>query len=83
MYLPSTLYERAPHYWIFIGVLLVVLGIYHGFEVGGTFLYTGVALGLASCFWGARVLVRRSRQANDNDVVTSSASADQDRITGL
>ena len=76
MYLPSTLYERAPHYWIFIGVLLVVLGIYLGFEIGGTFLFTGVTLGLASCAWGVRIITRRSRRANDTDVATSPVSAD-------
>ena len=76
MHLPNSLYERAPHYWISIGILLVVLGIYLGFEIGGTFLFTGVTLGLASCAWGVRVLTRRARKANDTDVVTSPASAD-------
>ena len=30
MYLPDSLYERAPHYWLFIGLLLVVLGVTYG-----------------------------------------------------
>ena len=76
MYLPSTLYERAPHYWIFIGVLLVVLGIYLGIEVGGSFLFTGVTLGLASCAWGIRVLIRRARRADNDNVAASPVSAD-------
>ncbi len=75
MYLHNTLYERAPHFWIFIGVLLVMLGIYLGIEISNTFLFTGVTLGLASCAWGARILMRRSLRTND-DVATSSASAD-------
>ena len=76
MYLPSTLYERAPHYWIFIGVILVVLGIYLGIEVSATFLFTGVTLGLASCAWGIRVFTRRARRGNGDDVATSPISPD-------
>ena len=76
MYLHNTLYERAPHYWIFIGVLLVVLGVYLGVEMSSTFLIVGVILGLASCAWGVRILVRRSRQSNDADIATSTASTD-------
>ena len=76
MYLHSTLYERAPHYWIFIGVLLVILGIYLGVELSSTFLFLGITLGLASCAWGIRILVRRSRQSNEANVAVSSVSAD-------
>ena len=76
MYLHSTLYERAPHYWIFIGVLLVVLGIYLGVELSSTFLFLGITLGLASSAWGIRILMRRSRQSEDADVATSPVSVD-------
>lgn len=74
MYLPNSLYERAPHYWLFIGMLLVVLGIYLGIEMSSTFLYTGVSLGLASCAWGALILLRRSRESSDSDAIESAAS---------
>ncbi len=76
MYLHSTLYERAPHYWIFIGVLLVILGIYLGVELSSTFLFLGITLGLASCAWGVRILMRRSRESNEANVAVSSVSAD-------
>ena len=76
MYLHSTLYERAPQYWIFIGVLLVILGIYLGVEMSGTFLFVGVTLGLASCAWGIRILMRRARRTDDATVETSSVSVD-------
>ena len=76
MYLHNTLYERAPHYWIFIGILLVVLGTYLGIEMSSTFLFAGVILGLASCAWGIRILMRRSRRSNGADVATSTVSAD-------
>jgi len=76
MYLHSTLYERAPQYWIFIGVLLVILGIYLGVEMNSTFLVVGVTLGLASCAWGVRILIRRARQSDDADVTATSVSAE-------
>ena len=74
MYLPNSLYDRAPHYWLFIGMLLVVLGIYLGIEMSSTFLYLGVLLGLASCAWGARIFLRRSRRSGDSDAIESAAS---------
>jgi len=74
MYLPNSLYERAPHYWLFIGMLLVVLGIYLGIEMSSAFLYTGVSLGLASCAWGARIFLRRSRESSDSGAIESAAS---------
>jgi len=76
MYLHSTLYEKAPQYWIFIGVLLVILGIYLGVEMSSTFLFVGVTLGLASCAWGIRILVHRARRSNDADGVTTTVSVD-------
>lgn len=76
MYLHNTLYEKAPHYWIFIGVLLMILGVYLGIEMSSTFLFTGVTLGLASCAWGARILTRRSRRSNDENTATSAVSVD-------
>jgi hypothetical protein len=76
MYLHSTLYERAPQYWIFIGILLVILGAYLGIEMSSTFLYVGLSLGLASCAWGVRILVHRARRSEDADVEVSSVSVD-------
>lgn len=76
MYLPESLYERAPHYWVFIGLLLVVLGVYLGIQVNTRFFVLGAGLGLASCAWGIRVFLRRSRQPGEADVVSTAASAD-------
>jgi len=76
MYLPNTLYERAPHYWILIGMLLVILGIYLGVELSEKFMVLGVLLGAASCGWGIRILVRRARRAGEADVARSASTAD-------
>jgi tetrahydromethanopterin S-methyltransferase subunit C len=75
MYLPNSLYERAPHYWLFIGLLLMIVGIYLGVQVDSKFMLVGVSLGAASCMWGIRVLLRRTRKAGEADVV-SATSAD-------
>ena len=60
MWLPKLFYERAPHYWLFIGLLLIIVGMYLGFEVNRVYLYVGVGLGVGSCLWSARVLARRN-----------------------
>jgi hypothetical protein len=60
MWIPGPFYERAPHYWLFMGLLLVVLGIYLGIELNRAFLYAGVALGAASCGWAIRVFQHRA-----------------------
>ena len=76
MYLPNSLYERAPHYWLFIGMLLVVLGVYLGIQVDTKFLVLGVGLGTLSCLWGTRILLRRSRRPGEADVVGASSTVD-------
>ncbi len=75
MHLPTTLYERAPHYWIFVGMLLVVLGLYLGAELSQTFTLFGVTAGLASCAWGIFIFVRRSRR-DKSDAGASTITSD-------
>ncbi|MDH3334410.1 MAG: hypothetical protein OES59_00420 [Gammaproteobacteria bacterium] len=76
MYLPNSIYERAPHYWLLIGLLLVILGVYLGIEMNSKFLAAGVLLGLSSCAWGVRVFLRRSRRPGEADVASSPVSSD-------
>jgi hypothetical protein len=76
MHLPNSLYERAPYYWLFTGLLLVVLGTYLGVQVDTKFLFIGVTLGLASFLWGIRVFVYRTRKPGEADVATSTSTAD-------
>ncbi len=76
MYLPNSVYERAPHYWLLIGLLLVILGVYLGIEMNSKFLVVGVLLGLASCAWGVRVFMRRSRRPGEVDVASPTVSSD-------
>ncbi len=76
MYIPESLYERAPQYWLFVGLLLVILGVYLGLQVNNKFLFVGVSLGLLSCAWGVRVFVHRARKAGEADVVGASSTSD-------
>ena len=76
MYLPNSLYERAPHYWLFIGLLLVIVGIYLGVQVDSKFLFLGVTMGLASCLWGIRVFLHRTRKAGEADIAPASSGTD-------
>ena len=76
MHLPGTLYERAPHYWLFTGLLLMVLGIYLGLQMDPVFLYLGVTLGVLSCVWGVRVFLRRARKPGEANVANPSSSSD-------
>lgn len=76
MYLPNSLYERAPQYWLFIGLLLMILGIYLGIQIDSKFTIVGVGLGILSCGWGVRILLRRARKPGEADVVSVSSTAE-------
>lgn len=76
MYLPNSIYERAPHYWLFVGMLLIILGVYLGVQVDSKFTVLGVSLGALSCVWGVRILLRRARKPGEADVVSASSTAD-------
>lgn len=70
MWLPTPVYERAPYYWLLLGLLLIVTGTYLGLQADRIYLYLGAPVGLASCAWGIRVLMRRRirRPAADLDL---------------
>jgi tetrahydromethanopterin S-methyltransferase subunit C len=76
MHLPNSLYEHAPHYWVFVGFLLIVLGVYLGVQVATKFMFIGVLMGVLSCAWGARVFLRRARKAGEANVAAPSSTAD-------
>ena len=76
MYLPNSLYERAPHYWLFIGLLLVILGVYLGMQMDTKFLYVGVSLGALSCAWGVRIFLHRARKPGEANIAAPGSTAD-------
>jgi len=60
MWLPTPIYEKAPHYWLLLGLLLIVLGVYLGLEVASSYMYLGVVSGVVSCVWSIRTYWQRS-----------------------
>ena len=61
MWLPSQFYEKAPHYWLLLGLLFIVVGSYLGLQIGLNYLYFGVAVGLCCCWWSIRVFTARAK----------------------
>lgn len=60
MWIPTSLYERAPSYWLWVGLFLIAVGIYLGIEVARWYMIVGAGLGLCSCLWGIRTYWQRS-----------------------
>lgn len=59
MLLPTSLYDRAPQFWLLLGLLFMTAGIYRGFGHALAFLYIGV--GFFSLAWSFGIYVMRSR----------------------
>jgi len=59
MWLPTSLYERVPQFWLLLGLLFMITGLYLGLEYNMAFLYVGV--GAACILWGVAVVVWRHR----------------------
>ena len=72
MWLPSQFYEKAPHYWLLLGLLFIVVGSYLGLQVELNYLYIGVGVGLCCCLWSVRVFTvrakhRRSKSSDESE----------------
>lgn len=61
MWLPSQFYEKAPHYWLVLGLLFILVGSYLGTQVERNYLFVGVAVGLSCCLWSIRVFTLRAK----------------------
>ncbi len=62
MWIPKTVYDRAPQYWVLVGLMLLVVGIYLGLELHPLFFIVGLGVGLASVIWGFRIYDRRRHE---------------------
>ena len=76
MWLPNAFYDRVPQYWMFVGVLLIILGLYLGFEMNNAFMFIGAAAGAASFLWGLRVYLRRSGKSDTVKSVGRTVTTD-------
>lgn len=66
MWIPTPFYQRAPHYWLLLGLSLIIVGVYLGLEIQRSYLYVGVGVGLACCLWSLRVFSARSKARQDS-----------------
>ena len=66
MFIPKSLYEKAPFFWVVLGILLVLFGIYYGKAGDRDFFLAGLGGGAFAVFWGlllfGRRLARESRK---------------------
>ena len=70
MWLSSNLYERAPQYWLLIGLLLVIIGTYLGLQVERMYMYFGVPAGTICIIWSIVVFIRRTKRVNRQPIET-------------
>lgn len=57
MWLPESIYERLPQFWLLLGLLFMSSGLYLGFEYWMTKFYFGS--GIVSCLWSGWVFTMR------------------------
>lgn len=75
MWLPTSVYERVPQFWLVLGLLFMVSGLYLGTEYHMAFLYVGV--GAACVLWGVAIAVWRRRFRSDPLAQTVAISVDE------
>ena len=77
MYIPKTVYENAPYYWIVLGVLLILVGVFYARTGHQEFFLAGVAGGTFALVWGLFVFKRRLAQAKRKVCSTYDEYLDQ------
>ncbi|MDH3534042.1 MAG: hypothetical protein OEO82_13995 [Gammaproteobacteria bacterium] len=61
------MYERAPQYWLLLGLLFCLVGTYLGLQIERLYLYLGLVVGAACCLWSFLIFMRRSLRRPDVD----------------
>jgi hypothetical protein len=59
MWIPTSLYERIPQFWLLLGLLFMSSGTYLGFDYPLTKIYFGA--GFICCFWSGWIFTMRLR----------------------
>lgn len=77
MFVPKIVYEKAPFYWIILGVLLIVTGTYYGKAGDPVYFFAGIGGGAIACFWGLFVFSRRLSQESRKPCATYDEYLDQ------
>ena len=75
MWLPASVYERIPLFWLLIGVLFVAGAFYFGFSYPLSYTYLG--LGLLCVIWSGCVIgLRMRRNRHDAQQAQSAEQVD-------
>jgi len=72
MWLPKSVYERVPQYWLMLGLLFMSSGMYLGFEYRLAYLYFGV--GVICALWSMWTFSVRLRSRTSSRDAGSSAA---------
>jgi hypothetical protein len=64
MWIPAPLYKRAPLYWLFLGLFLIVTSTYLAFQMNQPSFFFGSFAGVACCAWSAMTSWKRSLYPN-------------------
>jgi hypothetical protein len=74
MWLPTSLYERIPQFWLLLGILFLAFGLYLGFEFDLIYVYLGLGVAcLARSVWSFKV-----RRAHRQKTVEDGGDSDAD-----
>lgn len=77
MFIPKSIYEKAPYYWIVLGILLIAFGIYYGRAGNQEYFFAGIGGGAFACIWGLQVFRRRLAQETRQPCSTYDDYLDQ------
>lgn len=77
MFIPKSLYESAPHYWLALGLMMIVVGAYLGVQANLGYGYAGAGAGLVCCLWSVRVFRQRSMRKDRQPCETYDDYLDQ------
>ena len=68
MWLPSSIYERVPQFWLLLGLMFFSFGLYLGFEYQLIFAY--LALGAGCIARSAWIYLIRSKHRSKTTLAT-------------
>ena len=79
MFVPKSIYERLPQFWLLLGLLFMSSGTYLGFDYSLSFFYFGV--GFACCLWSMWIFTKRLANRvipRESEQLAEAAARDSD-----
>lgn len=73
MWLPTSVYERIPHFWFVMGLLFIAGGLYMGVDIPVWVVY--IVIGFLCCSFGIAVAVLRMKHRTGQSEDSKSADA--------